>query len=247
MLALLILYRKRGLELAVLAISAVSYFLAIALKTVLQSFTLAGIESAFGYSSVPTALYFGAQTAIFEVFGAYLFVLAFRRHIRQKNAEAYGLSLAFWENGVLLGLLPLISLVSDFFIIASGPPSLSSLVSGELQKSSPGLFVGTLQALPVIGYSILERVSSLMLHFAWGFLVVTSISFSRKRYLAYAIPIGFVDSVVPFAGILGLPLTEAIFSAIGVAALFLVLAVRKNVSKIVPEDINGRTSAGPRN
>ncbi len=244
-LILLIFYRKRGLTFAVLAVSALSYFLAIALKTILQSFTLGGMEAAYGYSSFPTALYFGAQTAVFEVFGAYLFAYAFRKHIKQKNAEAYGLSLAFWENGVLLGILPLISLIADFLIIANGPASLSSLVSGALQKSSPGLFIGTYQALPVIGYSVLERISSLMVHFAWGFLVVTSVSLGRKRYLACAIPMGFVDSVVPFAGKLGLPLTEAIFFLIGIAALALALLVRKRVSNNVTEERKAEIPASP--
>lgn len=233
-LVLVLLYRKRGITLPVLAISAVSYFLAIGLKTVVQGYTLGGMELAYGYTSIPTALYFGAQTAVFEVFGAYLFAFYFRKYMGQKNAEAYGISLAFWENGILLGVLPLISLVSDFLIIASGPSSLSTLVYNELYKSSPGLFAGTLQALPVVGYSVLERISSLLVHFAWGFLVVTAVTYRRKLYLAAAVPMGFVDAIVPYAGELGIPLTEAIFLIIGLAALAIALIVRRNVSGIVP-------------
>lgn len=245
-LALVLLYRKRGVTFPVLVISAVSYFLAIGLKSVIQLFTLGSVEAAYGYASLPTALYLGAQTAVLEVFGAYLFAYYFRKYIRQRNAGAYGLSLAFWENGILLGVLPLISLVLDFLIIASGPSSLSTLVSSELQKSSPGLFVGTLQALPVVGYSVLERISSLLVHFAWGFLVVSAVTYRRTRFLAYAIPMGFVDSIVPFAGKLGLPLTEAIFFITGLAALAIALSVRKRLAG-QGQNNAAMENAGPRN
>lgn len=189
------------------------------------------MDTTFGSSSIPTALYFGSQTAMFEVLGAYLFALYFRRHIRQSSAQAYGLSLAFWENGVLLGILPLVSLLADFIVIASGPPSLASQVSIALRNASPGLFVGTIQAMPSLGYSILERVSSLLLHFSWGFLVVSAVTCRRRLYLWFALPMGFVDSIVPFAGVLGLPLTEALFFAIGLMALFTAIEVKRKISK----------------
>ncbi len=244
-LGLIIAYRKRGVTLAVLLISAISYFLAIGLKTVLQYYTLGSMDSAFGYSSVPTALYLGAQTAVFEVFGAYLFALYFRKYITQKNAQAYGLSLAFWENGILLGILPLISLVLDYLIIASGPSSLSTLVSNELQKSNPGLFLGTLQALPLVGYSVLERISSLLLHFSWGFLAVTAVTYRRRLYIAIAIPMGFVDAIVPFTKILGIPLAEAIFFIIGLVALMVALIVKKSVEKNNKMQEKVQNNAGP--
>ncbi len=242
---LLVMYRKKGLTLAVLGISAVSYFLAIALKTVVQAFTLGSMEASFGYSSIPTSLYLGAQTVMFEVFGAYLFALAFRKYITQKSAEAYGLSLAFWENGILLGALSLISLLADFLIIASGPSSLSTLVSDQLHKASPGLFVGTLQALPLVGYSVLERLSSLLMHYSWGFLVVTSITYRKRLYLAYALPMGLVDSIVPFAGKLGIPLTEAIFFVIALLAIAVATSVKKAVAGMNVNAVKKEDGAGP--
>lgn len=245
-LGLIIAYRKRGVTFAVLVVSAVSYFLAIGLKSVIQHFTLGSMDATFGYSSIPTSLYLGAQTAVLEVFGAYLFALYFRNHIRQKNAQAYGLSLAFWENGILLGILPLISLVTDYLIIASGPSSMSSLVSSELHKSSPGLFLGTFQALPYVGYSVLERISSLLMHFSWGFLVVSAVTFRKRLYVAIAVPMGFVDSIVPFAGILGLPLTEAVFFIIGLVALFVALMIRKNIEENNKIGGNVENTVGPR-
>ena len=243
--ALLILYRKKGLTLAVLAISALSYFLAIALKSVVQAFTLGAMEAAYGYASAPTALYLGAQTAVFEVFGAYLFALCLRKYVPQKSAEAYGLSLAFWENGILLGALSLISLLADFLIIAYGPSSFSTLVSDQLHKASPGLFAGTLQALPVVGYSVLERISSLLMHYSWGFLAVTAVTYRKLRYLAAAIPMGFVDAIVPFAGKLGLPLTEAIFFIIGILALAVALWVKNNVGGMNGNAAKKEDAAGP--
>ena len=245
--ALLLMYRKRGLTLPVLGITAASYFIAISLKEILQYYTLGGMVSAYGYSSVPTGLYLGAQTVVFEVFGAFLFAMAFKKYVRQANAGAYGLSLAFWENGILLGILPLISLVSDFYIIGYGPASLSTLVYNALQKTSPGLFVGTLQALPVVGYSVLERISSLLMHYSWGFLVVSSVTTRKRIYLAYALPMGFVDSIVPFAGKLGLPISEGIFFLAGLLALFIALRVRKEVGRMDKSGGKMETKAGPEN
>lgn len=236
MLALLLLYRRKGLTAAVFFLAALSYFSAIAAKSILQYFTFPLMENLFGYTSIPTALYLGAQTAVFEIFGAYLVARHWKVHIRQKNAEVYGLSLAFMENAILVGGIALINLTASYLVIAFGQASLAQYVHDQLMASSPGLFYGTFSALPIIGYSVLERISSLIVHYSWGFLAVTSVSTGKLRYFLLALPFGFVDSLVPYSSAMGVPLFEATVFAISIIALAIALAARKKV---------GEKSGGP--
>lgn len=230
-LVLLILYRKKGLTVAVLFLAALSYFGAIAAKSILQYFTFPWMENLFGYPSTPTAAYFGAQTAAFEIFGAYLVARHWKAHIRQKNAEAYGLSLAFMENAILVGGLALINLTANYLVIASGQTSLAQYVHDKLMASNPALFYGTFSALPIVGYSVVERTSSLILHYSWGFLAVTSVSTGKLRYLLVALPFGFVDALVPYSSAMGIPVFEATVFAISIIALAIALMVRKQAGK----------------
>ncbi|PSN84842.1 hypothetical protein B9Q03_12820, partial [Candidatus Marsarchaeota G2 archaeon OSP_D] len=92
---------KRRFTAGVLIYSFAAYFAAIILKYVLQALTLNSY--AWFVSSNPYALgaYFGAQTVVFEVFGAYLVAryAASRGTLLLMDAVAYGLGLALWENG----------------------------------------------------------------------------------------------------------------------------------------------------
>ncbi len=230
-LGLLILYRKKGLTAEVALLAALSYFSAIAAKSILQYFTFPWMENVFGYTSIPTALYFGSQTAVFEIFGAYLVARHWKKHIRQRSAEAYGLSLAFMENAILIGGIALINLTANYFVIASGQTSLAQYVHDQLMASKPALFYGTLSALPIVGYSVLERTSSLILHFSWGFLTVTSVSTGKVRYLLAALPFGFVDGLVPYSSAMGIPLFEATVFVISIIALAIALLARKKIRK----------------
>ena len=233
-LALVLIYRKRGLTLAVFMLAALSYFVAIALKVVVQHFTLGSMEGNFGYTSVETALYFGIQTSVLEVFGAYLVARHWRSRLRQENAGAYGISLAFMENAILVGGLALVNLTANYLIIAIGSPSLAEFVSRQLMAASPALFYGTSSALPIVGYSVIERISSLLVHYSWGFLVVTSVSTGKYRYLAAAMPFGFVDSIVPYSSSLGIPMTELILFLLALMALLIaVISGRHGNKKIV--------------
>ena len=140
-LLLLIIRKKSHLRAVVIVFALISYAAAIALKEIVQYFSLFFIYNHFGKISILTGLYFGLQTSIFEVFGAYLIALLVARSglISEKDADAYGGSLAFWENAVLLGALSLFSLLVDYILIASGS-ALGSLVHNELKASDPGLF-----------------------------------------------------------------------------------------------------------
>jgi len=84
------------------------------LKDVVQELTASAVISQFGFQSVAVGVYFGVQTGVFEVGLAYIVaVYAVKRgSLHLKDAEGYGFSLAFWENGVLLSLLTLINIVS---------------------------------------------------------------------------------------------------------------------------------------
>lgn len=240
-LLVLLRYRGRGLTIAVLFLAALSYFSAIAAKVVLQHFTFTWVSNTFGYSSIPTALYFGAQTSVFEVFGAYLVARKWNKQIGQKNAESYGLSLAFMENAILIGGISLINLSANYLIIATGPASLATYIHDQLVTASPALFYGTFSALHIIGYSVLERISSLILHFSWGFLVVTSVTTKRPAYLALAMPFGFVDALVPYAAVMGIPLFEATVFVLAIIILAIALTARKKLEK-GPADNSGRAS-----
>ncbi len=103
----LILYwrAKRSFAGIVLLFSLIAYAGAIALKEVFQAYTYGGVTSEFGSVSWETGVYFGAQTSVFEVGLAYLVAryAVSRKMMAGADAEAYGISLAFWENGILLG------------------------------------------------------------------------------------------------------------------------------------------------
>jgi hypothetical protein len=100
---------KRKLTGMVLLFSLMAYAGAIALKEVVQAYTANGVFAAFGYVSWQTGLYYGLQTSFLEVGLAYLvarYAVA-RRQMDVSDTEGYGVSLAFWENAILLGALSL--------------------------------------------------------------------------------------------------------------------------------------------
>jgi hypothetical protein len=192
-------YRKR-LTAVILFLSAIAYFLAIGLKVVVQTLTYGWIEATFGTVSVPTGLYFGLQTTFLEVGLAYLvarFAVS-RGEIGARDGEGYGVSLAFWENGVLLGALPVFSLAITYLLIADG--LLSQSLYQSVVSSEPSAFLPPLQLLAPTAFGILERFSSFLLHFSWGYLCVLAAYLHKRRYLALALPMGMVDALVPFAG-----------------------------------------------
>lgn len=217
--------RKKGITRWVLFYSFIAYFGAIVVKYIVQLPTIGPFTSAVGGSPAALGAYFGLQTVAFEVGGAYLVAsyAARRGQLEAKSAGGYGLGLGLWENGVYLGIFSLINLISYYAILSSGPTSLSQSLYDTLQSTNRGLFLPPAQALPSVGFGILERFSSLLAHFAWGYLVVLAAVFRRRRFLAIALPMGLVDFMVPFARYLGVPLFEAIDLALSV--FFVVVAV----------------------
>jgi hypothetical protein len=197
--ALLLLYhRKRLLTSAVIWLSLLAYFLAIGGKILFQ-LAVAAPSDLLGQG-----LYYGLQTAILEVGLAYLFArqAVARALISVEQAPAYGAGLAFWENGVLLGVPSIVELVA---VISTGG---AGLPSGSLG-----------QVVQLVAFGTLERVSSILVHFSWGILVVVAAVSKKSRFLLVALPMGLIDALVPVAPTLGLAGFETLVFALSVLCL----------------------------
>jgi len=244
---LLYLRKRRNFRLTVLSYSLVAYAVAIALKYAVQLPTIGSATSYFGQHSVGLGVYYGIQTVFFEVgLASVVAWYAVRKgNLTKKDAEGYGAGLAFWENAVLLGALSLIDLVA-YYVILSTNSSLAQTVYDVLSKNSPGLFDPVPQALVSVALGTVERVSSILIHLAWGYLCVIAAVYNRKRLLLVAMPMGMVDFLVPFATSMGLALFEALVLAIGVVCLLVAWrAVRlvEDVGKPAPP-LNTPPSSG---
>ncbi len=213
-------YAKRRFHLMVLIYSLVAYSVAIALKEAVQIPTIGMVTSYFGSQSAGLGVYYGLQTVFFEVGLAYAvaWYVVSRGLLERKDAEAYGAGLAFWENAGLLGVLSLISLVAYYSILSTNT-SLAQTVYDQLSKNASGLFAPASTALASVAYGTLERVSSILFHSAWGYLCFMAAYFHKKRLFAIALPMGFVDFLVPFAQNLGIPLFEAVVFALSVLSV----------------------------
>ena len=117
-LLLLVYFRRSLLTGSVIWFSFLAYFLAIAGK---EAFQLAVPVPS---DPVVAGAYYGLQTALLEVGLAYVFAryALTRGRMRVDQAPAYGATLAFWENGVLLGLLAIPGLVVVIAIGGAGLP-----------------------------------------------------------------------------------------------------------------------------
>lgn len=223
-------YRKHGFSRAVLGFSLLAYGGAIGLKVLFQYLTAPAFLAASRASVWWLGLYIGLQTVIFEVGGAFLvarFAIS-RRKMRQSDAVAYGLGLAFWENGVLLGVVALVSTFSYFIVLSQGGQAAESMY-GLLSSSQPRLFYSPQSALPLVGWGLLERVSSLMVHLSWGYLCVKSVAQHKRELLFLALPMGFIDFLVPFLQILTVPLFEIVVFMLAAICVFMsVYATRSN-------------------
>ena len=154
----------------------------------------------------------------------------FTGQIGGRRPAAYGLGLAFWENAGYLGVLGIFSLLSIYLTLSAGTLSSLELYS-NLITNRPTLFYPPLQALPLIGFSILERVSSLLFHFCWGYLCLLSASTHNRRYFLLALPMGLLDFFVPFANYFGIPFFELFIYVLGLSTLGLTLFITKEARR----------------
>lgn len=233
-IALIVFWRlKRNFRGIVLLYALIAYAGAIILKNIVQVLTASTVVNIFGAQSAFFALYLGMQTVIFEVGGAFIvaWFLVSQSKISAKDSEAYGLSLSFWENGVLLGILPLINLITIYAILSANT-SLAVTIYDQLFASQPALFNQSPSILPLIGWGTLERVSSLLFHFAWGYLCMMSAVFHKKQLLIFALPMGLIDALVPFAGVMGLEIFELLILGLGILAVIVAFYVTKKLYKL---------------
>ena len=172
---------KHSFSRAVLVYSLLAYAAAIAAKVVLQTLTASTVFAVFRDDLPVLGLYLGLQTVVFEVGGAFLaatFGIS-RNKIGASEAAAYGLGLALWENGFLLGILVSINLIIYVVTLASNT-SASQTLHSELIRIQPQLFAPSAQVLFNSALGILERVSSLFVHLSWGILCVLSRPTTRE-------------------------------------------------------------------
>ena len=234
------LWAKKRFSRWVLLTSLAAYAGAIALKSVFQALTYGSFDSAVGGNAVPLGIYFGLQTAVFEVGGAFLVAryAAARKKLGGRDAAGFGVGLAMWENGVLVGGALLLDYLVYYAILASGGSQGSQLFD-DLAKSAPSLFYGPSGALPLIGYAVLERVSSLLVHLAWGYLAVMAAVTGRKVYLGVALPMGLVDFIVPLSGSVGLGISELLFFAFGAVCLGVALLITRETRRVAGAQTSG--------
>lgn len=231
----------------VLLTSLAAYAGAIALKVAVQALTYQGFRSAVGGDPVALGVYFGLQTAVFEVGGAFVVAryATARMKLGGKDAAGFGAGLAMWENGVLVGGELLLVYAVYYLTLGAGGSAAAQLL-GDLTQSSPALFYQAGAALPLIGYAVLERVSSLLAHLSWGYLVVMAAYSRRNRYFLLALPMGMVDFFVPLSGDMGLGRSEALFFALSATCLLVAYAATRGAIMTgagAPRDANAMDTA----
>jgi len=240
--------RRRHFHLIALGYALLAYAAAIGLKYLVQIPTIASVEGYFGTESVGLGLYYGLQTMLFEVGLAYLVAswAVKKGKLSGDDAEGYGASLAFWENAVLLGALTLINYVA-YYAILSTDTSLSQTVYNLLIANAPGLFDPPSQAILSVLAGTVERISSVMVHFAWGYLCILAVVHRKRALFLVALPMGLVDFLVPFAPVLGIATFEGVVFCISVASVvvawYLGGWVRKG--KVVGADTQPGTTLPP--
>lgn len=216
-----------------LTYSLVAYAAAIALKYLVQIPTFHTFDTVVGGNLFALGIYYGLQTVLFEILGAYIVArYAFSRsHFKASDAEGYGLGLAMWENGVLIGVVALINFISYYAILSSGTSNTSLLVYDSLTKNSPALFNPPATALPLVGLDILERVSSFLAHFSWGYLCVLSVVLKRRLFLAAAVPMGLIDFFVVFSPEIGIARFELLIFGLSLVCLAVALGITKSTRR----------------
>jgi uncharacterized membrane protein YhfC len=157
------------------------------------------------------------------------------RTVERKDAEAYGAGLAFWENAVLLGILSLINLIAYYSILSTNTP-LAQTLYNQLNTNAPGLFAPASQALTSVAYGTLERISSILIHSTWGYLCFMAAYLNEKRLVLIALPMGFVDFLVPFAQNLGTLTFEAIVFALSILSVLVAWYATRQFRKIAENE-----------
>jgi hypothetical protein len=234
--ALLYWRLKHDFKGELLLYTLLAYAAAIALKYVVQIPT---INYVIGSNPAILGLYYGAQTAGFEVGFAYIVArfLVRREKLTMKDAAGFGLGLGFWENAVLLGGLQLVNLFT-YYAILSTNSALATTVYAQLITSSPGLFAPPSALLGGGALFVLERTSSLLAHLAWGYLCVVAACTRKLKYFWIALPMGFIDFLVPFAQALTAIGFEVLVFALSLACVLMAWFITKGERSATMSETN---------
>ena len=101
----------------------------------------------------------------------------------------------------------------------------------QLNANASYLFASPTQALGSVALGTLERISSILFHFSWGYLCVLAAVYKKKRLFLIALPMGFVDFLVPFATPGNLMLFEAAVFTLSVVSFLVAWYATKTVAK----------------
>lgn len=210
-LLLIVYIQKKTLTISVFSASIVAYFIAIAGKSAISSALV--LTNHYPTDPYALGLLYGLETSLLEVGLAYLVVwkLQERNTIKALEAPAYGACLAFWENGILLGLLAIPGLI---VVINNGG---SGLPSGSASD-----------VLGLVALGTLERISSIIFHFSWGILTVIAATSKKLKYLVVALPMGFIDFLVAFASSMSIVAFELIVFIFAVLCLLIAYTMTKD-------------------
>jgi hypothetical protein len=126
--------------------------------------------------------------------------------------------------------LSLINLVAYWSILQTNT-SLAQTLYNQLNTNATDLFAPASQAFGTVAIGTIERISSIMFHFAWGYLCVMAAVYSKKRLFLIALPMGFVDFLVPFAAQGNIILFEGVVFALAVLSVFVAWYATKQVIK----------------
>ena len=228
--ALIIYWRARKrFPVSILPYTLFAYFGAIAIKYVIQTLTITQVF-ATGNLYVE-GIYYGLQTSLLEVGLAYLVAryAISKKDLKARDASGYGLGLAFWEDGVLLGVFSLIGIIGTYAVL-SGNGAVAIKAYDSLASSAPSYFLPPASLLPKLALGILERISSILVHVAWGYLAFLAAFYKRRDLLAVALPMGFVDFFVPFASAIGIAYFELLIFAIAVASVLVAWHITRHMA-----------------
>jgi hypothetical protein len=221
-------FRKRHFRWTAFVFSLAAYGGAIGLKYAVQIPTINIVKD-----SGPWVIgaYYGIQTVIFEVGLAFLVALVALRYgeMSEKDAEGYALGLAFWENAGLLGILSLINIIAYYSILLTDS-TLAQQLYTQLSTAAPQLFAPIQEAIGLVAIGVFERVSSIMVHIAWGYLCFMAAYHRRTRLFLIALPMGLIDFFVPFAASSPI-LFEFLFFGLALASSIIAWYVTRDLRK----------------
>ena len=103
---------------------------------------------------------------------------------------------------------------------------LAQTLYDQLNASAPSLFAPASTALGLVALGIVERASSIMIHVAWGYLCLMAAYYRKKWLFIIALPMGFIDFLVPFAQGSIIIFEGVVFALSLLSVLIALLAVR---------------------